>query len=154
MKRSMVMTLTIGTLAVVALVAACAAPAAESPAPPQVTEAQLRAVSDLERMETMQCSVGMLINQYWTNGGVVPDYLYDQVNSIQKAKQDLLNLEGQRCATHMLIAQYVMSGQEVPDCRVRTCTVARASPTGDPQGCWPGRLNAIIRRQIRARSRR
>jgi hypothetical protein len=113
--RSMVMTLTIGTLAVVALVAACAAPAAESPAPPQVTDAQLRAVSDLERMETMQCSVGILINQYSTNVGVVPDYLYDQVNSIQKAKQDLLDLDGHGCATHMLIAQYEISGQQVPD---------------------------------------
>jgi len=112
----MVMTLTIGTLALIALVAACAKPAAESPAPPQITDNKVRTVSDLERTEAMQSSNQMLINDYFNRGQEVPEYLFEQNQEIEQAKRILRQLDGQREGLSMLVMQYWLEGATAPDC--------------------------------------
>jgi hypothetical protein len=123
MKKSILAILVSGTLAISIVTISCGQPAAQPAAiaaPTASPQAPSNAVmaagtTEVERLEEMQRSVGMLINQYSMNGAQAPDYVYDQIRTIEKAKRDLLDLDGQRWATHMLIAQYVMSGQQVPD---------------------------------------
>ena len=124
MKKSVLAVLVSGTLAISIAATNCGQPASQPAAfiAPNVsfkTSSNLFAAAgttEMDRLEEMQRSVGMLINQYSANAGVVPDYVYDQADSIEKAKRDLLQLDGQRSATHVLIAQYEISGQQVPDC--------------------------------------
>ena len=124
MKKSILAALISVTLTVSIVISSCGQPTAQpaaikgqspSPAPPSVTLVNVPATA-VEHLEAMQSAVGMLINHYSMNGAVAPDYLHDQIKTIEKAKRDLLDLDGQLCGTHMLIVQYEMSGQQVPDC--------------------------------------
>lgn len=124
MKKSIVATLIIGIVAVSATAAACTAPAyvasvtpaTEERAAPQIPDTQVQAVSDLERVEVMQSSNGMLINDYLNRGQEVPEYIIEQNREIEQAKQALRQLDGQQEALSMLVVQYCSAGAAIPDC--------------------------------------
>ena len=55
------------------------------------------------------------IHQYLANSTQVPDYLWDQAQSLEKARQDLLKLEGQRAGLQMHGAQHEANAEPIPD---------------------------------------
>lgn len=122
MKKSVVAILISATLVVSALLAACGQPAPNVPAALTVDEGATQEVlaapvapTDEERLTAMQSSIGMLINSLVNSGQVAPDYLFEQTQRIEQARQALRQLDGQREGLSTLVMQYCVAGTAVPD---------------------------------------
>ena len=95
MKKSIPVILVAGALAISIVTSSCGALEAR-PAANTVPSATSMEVSnsvtvmgttEVERLEEMQRSTQMLVNQYWMNGIAVPDYLNDQEQYDQRRQQ-------------------------------------------------------------------
>ena len=123
MKKSAATILISGAILISLVISSCAAPGGQPAvikAPSPATEQRpLRATvvtaTAAERLVGIQQSTQMLINQYLMSGQVVPDYINDLTQSIEKAKRDLVELDGKKTALQMLGAQHAAAGEPIPD---------------------------------------
>ena len=123
MKKSVAAILISGAIVISSVISSCAAPGGQpavikAPSP----EAEQRPPSAIvvtataaERLDGIQQSTQMLINQYLMSGQVVPDYMNDLTLSLEKAKRDLVEFDGQRWALQMLGVQHAAAGEPTPD---------------------------------------
>ncbi len=106
--------LAIGVIATGCAQAAAIRPTAKSNVQSRAMVA-VGSTTDQERLELVQHSTQMLINQYLMTGQPVPEYLNETTQAIEKAKKALLDLDGQRSGMQMLINQHLMAGEPAPD---------------------------------------
>ncbi len=122
MKTSVVAILVSGAIAASSIMASCAMPGSQpavikapSLAPGRPLSAVVASATAAERLDQIQQSTQMLINQYLLSGQEIPDYMHDMTQALEKAKRDLFELEGQRAGLQMLAAQHVAAGEPIPD---------------------------------------
>jgi hypothetical protein len=136
MKRLIESVLALSTLATsVIAISSCSSPAAvslaiDSPvrsANPRPATTFTVAPTMEERLEEMQSSLQTLINQNLASGQPVPEYLYEQTQSLQNARRLLSELDGQRIGLQTLIGQQMASGDIVPECEYEDFRTAERS---------------------------
>jgi hypothetical protein len=131
--KSFVGTLIIGTLVSLATLASCSQSAPVTPAVEPTTEAAgaeariraiaahniavtpLNAVSDEERLNSIQSSIGWLVAESLEHGLVVSEDIFNTVQAIERAKETLRQLDGQRDGLQMLVVQNGELGTSPPE---------------------------------------